>query len=1075
ILAEQIANINKQLAATKILTRQPMQLLDERDQVLRDLSELVKIKVDEAPNGSIDVSLNSTFSSGVIVSGLEFERLFATFSENDVSKVDLQLGQYTDEVETVSSIGGGNLGGLLAFRKSLLEPTLRELDNLAKTFVFEVNNIHKGGLDLNGKNGESLFLINPEFTVSANDKLSNANLTPTVIDPLSLKTNDLEFQFDAEAGQVSNLFIEGQYRKGDVIEITINGSTSKFTIPFLGIEDVGQEVGLAEVRDGLFEFLDANYGRTLTLSKETDRQINIRSEEFGFFSISPGALSAEGLISETTQRGLWTAIDKETGLTTSGVESVELNGLSIEFSGTPNDGEVLFLESRNRPSSGIDLAFENPSLIAAAGNFRIIDLEDNPSGVNAKINVQPISDQEREIEKELLLNNVLANQSFNERDSVFVEYDHTPAVPVSIIPAGFQDIEITIAQSGSDPVNLQLFTRDGNHIAGKSLGSDRIEFEEKQLGRDLKEPEKESIRKRAGNEFLQAAQEAGTNFTRNSSYIRDYLNKRGEEGYKDLDIFYGVRGSSEVLSELGLDHVDESSRFVTGKITSGSFSPGELGKGIEEGVFTINGKELSALEIESDKELEASDVRQWLKPQVRELGIAVQAATEITIDPKNIVPTAGLVINGTTVLDEEVLLSLNADERTKSAELNTRDKTARRLRDFINDKTEITGVGAYINPDGQIVVNNRTGKNIEIGGVSASNVLSITSTEYRGNLELTRAVDQIRVLPRDMDFEEGLTINNVALGGPGTFSDVETVRDAINQAAETDYRLGKVFSFVDDSGALVISTDNGEGIEIAGKNVLNLNANFYQRDFEQALFSLDESFAEVRFGLGEKGQPQDLKRLGFDTSLYIRGSVPEDFFVFAEGDSSFSLASSYQDQEADPISILRENPFTIKFLNDQTFQINDDKTQTLLAERDFDSKEKGIFYQGLFIEFDGLPRQGDEFTIDGNLDGIGDNANMIAISELEKKKVFGGDKGFSLSERYDVMITNIGTFAQRAGVTKEALTVVYQENVAKRDQVAGVSLDQEAADLVRFQQAYQASAKVMQTASVLFDAIIGIR
>ena len=384
ILSEQLANINKQLATTRILSRQPMQLLDERDQVLRELSELAKIKVDEAPNGSVDVSLTNTFSSGVIVSGLDFERLFATFNENDISKVDLQLGQYTSEVEAVSSIGGGNLGGLLAFRKTLLEPTLREIDNLAKTFVFEVNDIHKKGLDLSGKAGEDLFTINPEFTVLSNDKVSNVNLYPKVIDPLQLKTNDIEFQFDAEAGQVSNLFIEGQFRKGDVVEITINGSTSKFTIPFLGIEDVGEEVSLAEVRDGLFEFLDANYGRTLSLSKETDRQINIRSEEFGFFSISPGALSSEGLISETTQRGLWTAMDKATGLSVSGVESIEINGLLVEFEGNPEDGETLFLESRNRPSSGINLAFENPALIAAAGNFRIIDSEDNPSGINAE-------------------------------------------------------------------------------------------------------------------------------------------------------------------------------------------------------------------------------------------------------------------------------------------------------------------------------------------------------------------------------------------------------------------------------------------------------------------------------------------------------------------------------------------------------------------------------------------------------------------------------------------------------------------------------------------------------------------
>ena len=71
-----------------------------------------------------------------------------------------------------------------------------------------------------------------------------------------------------------------------------------------------------------------------------------------------------------------------------------------------------------------------------------------------------------------------------------------------------------------------------------------------------------------------------------------------------------------------------------------------------------------------------------------------------------------------------------------------------------------------------------------------------------------------------------------------------------------------------------------------------------------------------------------------------------------------------------------------------------------------------------------------------------------------------GNKGFSFSEKYDVILTNIGTFAERAGITKDALEVVYEENVAKRDQVSGVSLDQEAADLVRYQQAYQASKKL---------------
>ena len=1074
ILSEQLANINKQLAATRILTRQPMQLMDERDQVLRELSELVKIKVDEAPNGQVDVTVSPTFSNGVIVEGLESKNIFATFSDSDISKIDLQLGQYTNDVETISNIGGGNLGGLLIFRKNLLEPTLRELDNLAKTFVFEVNAIHQSGLDLNGERSGDLFQINPELTVVA-DKESDVVLNPSVVDPLALNSNDIEFQFDAEAGQVSNLFIEGQFRKGDVIEITINGSTSKYTIPFIGIEDVGEEISLEEVRDGLFQFLDANYGRTLNLTKETDRQINIRSEEFGFFSISPGALSSEGSISETTQRGLWSATDKATGNIELGVESIEINGLRVVFAGSPINGEVLVLESRNRPAAGINLAFENPALIAAAGDFRVIDAEENPSGVNAKIT---LNDELflKNGEENLVIDNVLEDQSFNEIDSVLKQYESSPANPISIIPAGYADIKVTINQLNENkPVNLNLFSRDGNHIAGQLLGDEKILFEENKLGRKLLDPEKDILRTQAGNEFIQKSQEAGTNFTQGTTYIDNYLN--GDEGnaYRDLDIFYGVKGSPNVLPKLGLDHVDESSEFVVGKIRSKDLNVSKIGEGFDAGTFAINGKSLSALDIESDQIIEASDLKRWLKPQVRELGIQVNSDTEIIIDPKNIVPTAGLVINGTTVLEEEALLALNADARTKSAELNTRDKTARELRDSINEKTSITGVGAYINPDGMLVVNNRTGKDIEIAGVSASNILSITSTNYKGEIELVRAVDQIRTFPRDMNFEEGLTINNVNLGGEGAFSDAVTIRDAINDKSEIDYRLRHVFAYVDNSGALVISTDNGEGIDIVGKNVLNINANFYKRDFEQALLSLEGTPAEIRLSLGEKGTPFDLEKMGFETSMYLSGAIPEDLLLFSGGDAPFSLAANYTKNNVDTVDLLRESPITVEFLTDKSYQIRDNKTNTILAERDYKPGDKGVLYQSLFLSFDGPPKSGDKFFIDGNNDGLGNNVNIVEIAELEKKKIFGGENGFTLSDKYDVMVTNIGTFAQRAGITKEALSVVYDENIAKRDQVAGVSLDQEAADLVRYQQAYQASAKVMQTASVLFDAIIAIR
>ena len=53
--------------------------------------------------------------------------------------------------------------------------------------------------------------------------------------------------------------------------------------------------------------------------------------------------------------------------------------------------------------------------------------------------------------------------------------------------------------------------------------------------------------------------------------------------------------------------------------------------------------------------------------------------------------------------------------------------------------------------------------------------------------------------------------------------------------------------------------------------------------------------------------------------------------------------------------------------------------------------------------------------------------------------------------------------------------MVFDQATSTRDQVSGVSLDQEAADLVRYQQAYQAAAKILQVASQLFDSVLQLR
>jgi flagellar hook-associated protein 1 FlgK len=65
--------------------------------------------------------------------------------------------------------------------------------------------------------------------------------------------------------------------------------------------------------------------------------------------------------------------------------------------------------------------------------------------------------------------------------------------------------------------------------------------------------------------------------------------------------------------------------------------------------------------------------------------------------------------------------------------------------------------------------------------------------------------------------------------------------------------------------------------------------------------------------------------------------------------------------------------------------------------------------------------------------------------------------------------------SSQAKIAQAALKVVNTQSQDSRDQVSGVNLDNEAADLIRFQQAYQAAANSMQVGAQLFDAVLQIR
>jgi len=102
---------------------------------------------------------------------------------------------------------------------------------------------------------------------------------------------------------------------------------------------------------------------------------------------------------------------------------------------------------------------------------------------------------------------------------------------------------------------------------------------------------------------------------------------------------------------------------------------------------------------------------------------------------------------------------------------------------------------------------------------------------------------------------------------------------------------------------------------------------------------------------------------------------------------------------------------------------------------------------------------------------VGNNENAIAISDLQTAKLIGNGSS-TINDAYNQLVSSVGIQANQARVSGEAQGIMLEQSKLARDAVSGVNLDEEAADLIRFQQAYQAAAKVMAAADQMFKSLM---
>lgn len=124
------------------------------------------------------------------------------------------------------------------------------------------------------------------------------------------------------------------------------------------------------------------------------------------------------------------------------------------------------------------------------------------------------------------------------------------------------------------------------------------------------------------------------------------------------------------------------------------------------------------------------------------------------------------------------------------------------------------------------------------------------------------------------------------------------------------------------------------------------------------------------------------------------------------------------------------------------------------------------------FELSGFPATGDEFTVTFNGDGISDNRNAVAIGASRINNTLEGGT-ISFEEAYGRLVEEIGARTAQSRISQDAAGALLTQSQASRDAISGVNLDEEAANLIKFEQAYNASAQVINVARQIFDTLLG--
>lgn len=196
-LAQGVARLNKDIEiAQASVSQPPNDLLDTRDKLISQLSELVGVSTVAQDNGAVNVFIGT---GQPLVIGGTAQTLGVRPSEFDLARIDVVLETSSGPQPITSAISGGQLGGFLQFRSQILDQARDVLGQVASGVAYAVNEQNAAGLDLNGFLGGNIFNISPPAALASTGNTSAATVGVQVTDIGALQPEEYVLRYDGAA------------------------------------------------------------------------------------------------------------------------------------------------------------------------------------------------------------------------------------------------------------------------------------------------------------------------------------------------------------------------------------------------------------------------------------------------------------------------------------------------------------------------------------------------------------------------------------------------------------------------------------------------------------------------------------------------------------------------------------------------------------------------------------------------------------------------------------------------------------------------------------------------------------